>query len=53
MAPCTMMKPPFKGKTTSTNPMYSRNLIHPRVCDAWLGKHSPMSGLWHHTSQLY
>ena len=29
--PCTMMKPYFKGKTASTKPMYSRNLIHPRV----------------------
>ena len=30
---CTMMKPHFKGKTTSTKPMYSRKLIHPRVYD--------------------
>ena len=62
---CTMMKPYFKGKTASTKPMYSRNLIHPRVYEntpqlhskvqcLWWGKHSPMSGLWHHsTSQLY
>ena len=26
-----MMKPYFKGKTASTKPMYSSNLIHPRV----------------------
>ena len=30
---CTMMKPYFKGKTTSTNSMYSRKLIHLRVYD--------------------
>ena len=27
---CTMMEPHFKGKTTTTKPMYSRKLIHPR-----------------------
>ena len=27
------MKPHFKGKTTSTKPMYSRKLMHPRVYD--------------------
>ena len=58
-----MMKPYFKGKTASTKPMYSSNLIHPRVYENTPqlhsaviegGKHSPMSGLWHHsTSQLY
>ena len=62
---CTMMKPYFKGKTASTKPMYSRNVIHPREYEntpqlhskvqcLWWGKHSPMSELWHHsTSQLY
>ena len=28
---CTMVKPYFKGKTASTKPVYSRNVIHPRV----------------------
>jgi hypothetical protein len=31
---CTMMKPHFKGKTASTNPMYSRSLIHPRMYES-------------------
>ena len=33
---CTMMKPHFKGKTTSTKLMYSRKLIHPSCIE----KHS-------------
>ena len=32
----TMMKPHFKGKTTSTKPIYSRKLIHPSCIE----KHS-------------
>ena len=31
-----MMEPHFKGKTTSTKPMYSRKLIHPSCIE----KHS-------------
>ena len=66
---CTMMKPHFKGKTTSTNPMYVHILessytlgcmtIHPSCIvkhGACGGETLPMSGLWHHstsTSQLY
>ena len=51
---CTMIKSHFKGKIASTNPMYSRKFISPRVYDntpqlhskaqcLWWGKHSPMS----------
>ena len=35
-----MMKPHFEGKTTNTNPMYSRKLIHPRLHNNTLNVHS-------------
>ena len=55
---CTMMKPHFKGKTTSTKPMYSsRKLIHPRAYPSCIKKHSACGRekhLWHRsTGQLY
>ena len=39
-----MMKPYFKGKTASTKPMYSRNLIHPRVYENTPQLHSACGG---------
>ena len=39
-----MMKPYFKGKAASTKPMYSRNLIHPRVYENTPQLHSACGG---------
>ena len=46
----TMMKPYFKGKTASIKPIYSRNLIHPRMYENTPQLHS-LKALCHDVRQ--